>query len=602
MFSKLTLSQKGIFLLSVTVIVQLSFVMVLVFVHTSAQGQIEKGLQTQLIIGDLNKVSNLWSRLGVEFPRILSVPDLNASPISGLIREIHSEFDALDALFGKGAYEKGDLDALRRDTDKGLALMTRAKDAWLENGDKKLFHQYLDQIVQLSVVCTARSNSLLSQFDEGQRKNLRTQEDLSYRLSSVLVVGLCVNIGISILIFYLFVARIARRVQLISNNSFRLANRLPLNSAMVGDDEIVRLDHAFHRMAVELAETARKEQAVVDNARDLICTLDCDGIFLTVNPAVHELLGFETDEMVGKLFLDFVLAEHRVRSNKMLHDFMDGKKKGQFESSMVDKAGNTVNVVMSVLWSQGEKIFYCVVHDITQHRQIEQMKRQFIAMITHDLRSPLNSIFNTLDSIYEGVYTIESERGKTRLVDCVNNVDRMLRLIGDLFEMGKFDVAALTLEFHKVKVSSIIQESIGSVRAYAEQQKLDLRIEQVEANIEADKLRIVQVLVNLLSNAIKFSPAKSFITVSSSCHSTFVRLEVTDNGRGISEADQKIIFEPYKQAQGQENKGLEGTGLGLTICKSIVEAHHGRIGVISAVPRGSTFWIELPFDQLNSNS
>src|ERR1700733_10516253 len=101
MFSKLTLSQKGIFLLSVTVIVQLSFVMVLVFVHTSAQGQIEKGLQTQLIIGHLNKVSNLWSRLGVEFPRILSVPDLNASPISGLIREIHSEFDALDALFAK---------------------------------------------------------------------------------------------------------------------------------------------------------------------------------------------------------------------------------------------------------------------------------------------------------------------------------------------------------------------------------------------------------------------------------------------------------------------------------------------------------------------
>jgi signal transduction histidine kinase len=106
---------------------------------------------------------------------------------------------------------------------------------------------------------------------------------------------------------------------------------------------------------------------------------------------------------------------------------------------------------------------------------------------------------------------------------------------------------------------------------------------------------MVQVLVNLLTNAIKFSTPRGSVSVSSHRDGKVVRIEVTDQGVGISEADQKIIFDPYKQAKQQKGqRKVEGTGLGLTICKSIVEAHNGTIGVVSAKPQGITFWIEIP--------
>lgn len=418
------------------------------------------------------------------------------------------------------------------------------------------------------------------------------------QMKNLVNAGMIIDILLAFSLMIAFSRHITRRLEVMTDNSSRLAAGRQLNVPVSGNDEIAMLDQRFHHMADALNEAARKERALVDNARDLICTIDANGIFLRVNPAAQAILGRDPDEMRGQHYLDFVSTDDRTRVSTMFKNLMDGNPSDPIECGMQKKDGSPVDMLLSAHWSGSDKTLFCVMHDITQRRQMERMKRQFIAMITHDLRSPLNAIGNSLDLIALKVYDADSEKGQQGIHAAKLNVNRMLRLISELLEMEKFDATALKLELTKISLSSIVEEAIDSVRAYAEQQNIRIESKSLELEIEADKLRLIQVLVNLLANAIKFSPPTSCIFVSCRLDLPFVTIEVTDSGPGISEADRQLIFEPYKQAkQLAGEQRLEGTGLGLTICKSLVEAHHGSVGVIPAQPRGSTFWIKLPLVQ-----
>jgi PAS domain S-box-containing protein len=315
---------------------------------------------------------------------------------------------------------------------------------------------------------------------------------------------------------------------------------------------------------------------------------------LTANPAAQELLGYPPEELIGRLFLDLVLDKDRQRASLLFQVVSSSDQKSTIECQMVCKNSDIKDMLISMNWSAADHSYFCVIHDVTEYRQMQRLKRQFVAMITHDLRSPLGSVLGTLALIAKQYYSMDSEQGSTRVVEAIQSVDRMLVLISELLECSKFEAASLKLNLEKVNVSSIIQESIGSVRGYADQQNITLSSETTDdAWINVDRPQLVRVLVNLLANAIKFSAVGSGVEIRSSKELTSVRIEVLDRGRGISLEDQQTIFEPYKQV-GQSANNLKGTGLGLTICKSIIEAHGGIIGVESAVQRGSIFWIVIP--------
>jgi PAS domain S-box-containing protein len=594
LLSRLTLSQKGLLLLSAFLVIQLSFVTSLAAMLKAADTETREGLKSQAIVVHMTKVSNLWAKLAVEFVRVLTHPDLEDSPAHLYVTEIHDEFGTLIELLEQSPTEKQSVEVLQKNTDIGLTLLGKARDAWLDQ-KKRLYLLYLKEVGGTLDLCTLQSNKLLDQFMENQVRNHLSQTQSRNHLNMLLLVGLLLNIVMVLVLAYVFHLRIGRKIEQIGNNSMRLASGVALLPSLPGSDEISRLDQDFHSMADALTEAARKERALVDNAMDLICSIDADGVFLSVNPASKAILGYSPEDLVEKCYINFVIETDRQRTIAKFQDLREGVAVGPFENGMIHRDDGIVDISVSAHWSETDKSLFCVLHDITQKREMARMKQQFVAMITHDLRSPLTAIGGTLHMLSVGAYSSETDDGKLRIDEATKNTERMLKLISDLLEMEKFDAAMLTLELDTISLSSVVDDSIGSVRSHAEQQKITLS-KNTEASIivEADKLRMVQVLVNLLANAIKFSPPGGSVNVSCYENSNFGRIEVKDSGPGISVEEQQLIFEPFKQAKRKKGaERLEGTGLGLAICKSIIEAHHGTIGVISS-KAGSIFWVEIP--------
>lgn len=224
--------------------------------------------------------------------------------------------------------------------------------------------------------------------------------------------------------------------------------------------------------------------------------------------------------------------------------------------------------------------------------QLERMKEEFLSMVSHDLRTPLTSVRAALSILQTGMHGQLNEDGVETLEDAEVNVDRLIKLINDLLDMEKLELGKLKLDVEPVCADSIFAASISAVASYAKQQQISLEREcPPDLLIAVDRDRMVQVIVNLLSNAIKFTPAGGQVLLSAGAVAERVRLEVRDSGRGISPELCEKIFDRFEQAQ--DSDARRGSGLGLSICKAIVEAHGGVIGVTSKIDEGSCFWIEL---------
>jgi PAS domain S-box-containing protein len=255
-----------------------------------------------------------------------------------------------------------------------------------------------------------------------------------------------------------------------------------------------------------------------------------------------------------------------------------------------------LEVVLSDIELNGEKKFLMTLVDVSERKEAEQMKRDFIAMVSHDLRSPLNSVQGFLELLDTGIYGGElSETGLNRLNIAHRSIARLLALIGDLLDIERLETGAIDLCPEPTDAAEIAKSAYESLLQLAEGLKIELTCDVQEVNVEADSDRVVQVLTNIISNAVKFSPENSTVRISgrTSREKGFFRFEISDRGPGLSEAEQAVVFERFKQVGGSESK-RKGSGLGLAICQAIVLQHGGKIGVHSKPGEGSTFWFTLP--------
>jgi PAS domain S-box-containing protein len=329
-------------------------------------------------------------------------------------------------------------------------------------------------------------------------------------------------------------------------------------------------------------------RSVIENLPVGVVTTDSNGLVESINRMTSEMFTVEESEVLKKPIS--ALFDGEVQSMK---DLQAGKT---LEQTAKKKSGETFPVEITTAEYQGVEGNRLLIHikDITERREIERLKQEFIAMISHDLRTPLTSIGGTLTLIQEGIYGGISEGGSKRVLDAQRNVERLINLVSDLLDLEKLEAGRLTMELEPCDVADIIDQSVSSVKSYAEQKGVVLHVESAGAKIPADSDRLVQVLVNLISNAVKFSPVGGNVHVSSNSENGHVSLLVKDEGRGIPKEFQESIFERFQQVAASDGKRSMGSGLGLAICKAIVESHNGSIGVDSDGATGSTFWIRLP--------
>jgi signal transduction histidine kinase len=222
----------------------------------------------------------------------------------------------------------------------------------------------------------------------------------------------------------------------------------------------------------------------------------------------------------------------------------------------------------------------------------EQRKQEFVSTTCHDLRSPLANIQVSLALAAKGKYGELNEKGVERFEKAEQSIDRLIQLLNELLDAEKMEAGILEIELEDMNLADAVASSLDAVRTLAENSRVTLEaVGPCEGEIIGDQARLIRVIVNLLSNAIKFSPPGTTVSVSVHDDGTRYEVRIADQGRGIAPEDRVKIFDRFHRVS--ENTGPSGIGLGLTICKKIIEAHGGEIGVDSTVGSGSTFWFKL---------
>jgi nitrogen fixation/metabolism regulation signal transduction histidine kinase len=240
--------------------------------------------------------------------------------------------------------------------------------------------------------------------------------------------------------------------------------------------------------------------------------------------------------------------------------------------------------------------FVTTYMDISERKKIERMQHEFISTVSHELRTPLTAIYGSLNLLAsESVGPLPPDVQELAAV-ALRSCERLVRLISDVLDIERIQAGLMRYAKSKQALAAVIDHAIDAMRAYADQfhVRLEFECRLDDLYTEVDQDRIAQVLVNLISNAVKFSRPEHPVTVGMSVVDEYVRVCVSDQGVGIPAEFRPRIFDRFAQADGSDRRAQGGTGLGLNICRSIVEAHGGRIDYISTVGVGTEFYFDLP--------
>ncbi len=316
------------------------------------------------------------------------------------------------------------------------------------------------------------------------------------------------DLALGVMLALFLTKGITRRLQRVSDNTSNLAAGLPLHPVMTGTDEIATLDQVFHKMANDLKEAARKERAVVDNAVDFICTIDANNRLIAANPASNALLGMEPGELIGKYAIDLVTESNKSKAANFFEKLKTQEVTAPVELELATSKGETIETSWAAHWSHAENSIFCVVHDITERRRIEKLKQEVTAMITHDLRSPLNTVVNVLGFLEEVTKKTNDERAPRYIDMGRRNTDRMLSLINDLLDIEKIKSGNMNVEIKDFRIEQCFVSCEELTATAAEEVGVKLNFTNCTTKVSADQNLIDRVLTNLVSNAIRYSPKR----------------------------------------------------------------------------------------------
>ena len=233
-------------------------------------------------------------------------------------------------------------------------------------------------------------------------------------------------------------------------------------------------------------------------------------------------------------------------------------------------------------------------------KKLDQMKSDFVASVSHDIRTPLNSVQESIALILDGVVNPVEEKGKKVLEIAKRSIGRLTSMINDLLDFSKLEAGKMRLHIEPSDMQVLIDEVLGSLKSLADKKKIKIVFDPIKEfpKIPCDAERMIQVLTNLVGNAVKFTSENGTVTVTvSGPPQDRAKITISDTGIGIAKEDLARVFERFEQVKGATPAEYKGTGLGLSICKELIKLHGGEIWAESELGKGSHFIIALPFHQ-----
>lgn len=369
---------------------------------------------------------------------------------------------------------------------------------------------------------------------------------------------------------------------------------------VTSDDEIGALSRGLNYMAQRLRDTIRqiteernKVKAILTSMTDGVIAIDHNGSILLINPAVERMFNIESAQSVGKGVIE-VVRDYDLE--QLLHRALASEEPIAGELQMLVPEPKSFRISTAPLTNESGVVgVVAVLRDITAFREVERMKTDFVANVSHELKTPLTSVKGFVETLLDGA--LENKETARYFLEIINDeTDRLNRLINDLLSLSKIEAKELEVKKTALHLDKLIQNivSILSPQANDKNQALGFEISGTLPVVEADEDMIGQLMINLVDNAIKYTPEGGTVMIHAEACREGVKVSVTDSGIGIPRESIPRLFERFYRVDKARSREMGGTGLGLAIVKHVLEVHNGRIEVDSRVGRGSTFTFYLP--------
>ncbi len=341
-----------------------------------------------------------------------------------------------------------------------------------------------------------------------------------------------------------------------------------------------------------LTEERNLSSAILGSMVEGVAVVNGSERLVFANPGFAEILDLDLPPTSGSALVEVVRQTELVEAVRQV---LGGEPRVQSEIVTGTLRQRSFAITVAAVRAGDTSGAVVVLHDITELRRLERVRRDFVANVSHEFRTPLTAIQGFSETLLAGA--IDDPQNRTRFLEIIlEHSRRLARLTEDLLVLSKMDAERLELEIRRLSVSQLIESCLETAQHRAAEKELHVSVNMPQdlPDIAGDRRRLAEVLQNLLDNAIQYTLPGGKIIVSADAREEEIVLTVSDTGIGIPKADQSRIFERFYRVDAARSREAGGTGLGLAIAKHLVEVHGGRLWVESEVGRGSLFHFSVP--------
>ena len=370
---------------------------------------------------------------------------------------------------------------------------------------------------------------------------------------------------------------------------------------ITSDDEIGTLGTSFNYLTEKLDETLieissekSKLDAIINNMADGLMAIDEKGFITLYNQSLLKLLDTKAMVLYGN---NLTQLSREIGMNIRLGEIKKSLETSQ-DGNLVKKTKDqkTLRISTAFYKDDGQRLkgYALLFHDITESHKLEEMRREFVANVSHELKTPITTIKTYAETLGSGL--VDDEKTQIEFAKTIEKeADRMTNLVKDLLDLSHIDFKKTKWDMEGIKVSELVRENVENLKIYQEDKEQTIKVlENADPVIFGDKNKISQVMVNIISNAIKYTPKGGIIEIEISQDKNYGYIAIKDDGIGIPQQETERIFERFYRVDKGRAREMGGTGLGLAIARDIVREHKGDIFAKSSLGEGSTFTIKLP--------